>query len=32
MSVWESIEHLRNYVYQSRHAEVLRQRRDWFEM
>ena len=31
MSVWESIEQLRNYVYQSRHAEVLRQRRDWFE-
>lgn len=31
MSVWESIEHLRAYVYRSRHAEVLRQRGDWFE-
>jgi heme-degrading monooxygenase HmoA len=31
MSVWESIEHLRAYVYQSAHAEVLRQRREWFE-
>ena len=31
MSVWESIEHLRDYVYRSRHAEVLRQRGDWFE-
>jgi hypothetical protein len=31
MSVWESIEHLRGYVYSSAHAELLRQRRDWFE-
>jgi len=31
MSVWESIEALRAYVYSSAHAEVLRQRRDWFE-
>jgi hypothetical protein len=31
MSVWESIEQLRAYVYSSAHAEVLRQRRDWFE-
>jgi len=31
MSVWESLEHLRAYVYSSAHAEVLRQRRDWFE-
>jgi heme-degrading monooxygenase HmoA len=31
MSVWESIEHLRAYVYNSAHAEVLRQRREWFE-
>ena len=31
MSVWESLEALRDYVYRSRHAEVLRQRRDWFE-
>jgi heme-degrading monooxygenase HmoA len=31
MSVWESIEHLRHYVYSSEHAEVLKQRREWFE-
>lgn len=31
MSVWETVEDLRNYVYQSRHSEVLRRRRDWFE-
>jgi Domain of unknown function (DUF3291) len=31
MSVWETVEDLRNYVYQSGHAGVLRQRSDWFE-
>jgi heme-degrading monooxygenase HmoA len=31
MSVWESIEALRAYVYNSAHAEILKQRRDWFE-
>ncbi len=31
MSVWESAEALRAYVYQGGHAEVLRQRREWFE-
>src|SRR5262249_10346693 len=31
MSVWETIEDLRNFVYASRHAEVLRQRQEWFE-
>ena len=31
MSVWETVEHLRNYVYQSRHSEVRRRRREWFE-
>ena len=31
LSVWESAEALRDYVYQSRHQELLRQRRDWFE-
>jgi hypothetical protein len=31
MSVWESIEHLRAYVYESRHRELLRQRHEWFE-
>ncbi|MEV0897377.1 DUF3291 domain-containing protein [Actinoplanes sp. NPDC049802] len=30
MSVWESLEHLRAYVYQSAHLDYLRQRRDWF--
>src|SRR6184192_3045271 len=30
-SIWETIEALRTYVYQTAHAEVLRQRRDWFE-
>ena len=31
MSVWESIEQLRAYVYETVHADVLRQRREWFE-
>jgi hypothetical protein len=31
MSVWESIEALKQYVYKTVHAEVLRQRHDWFE-
>jgi Domain of unknown function (DUF3291) len=31
MSVWESPEHLRAFVYQSEHAQVLRQRKSWFE-
>jgi hypothetical protein len=31
MSVWESIEDLRNFVFSGKHSEVLRQRRDWFE-
>ena len=31
MSVWETIDHLRSYVYASAHAELLKQRRDWFE-
>jgi heme-degrading monooxygenase HmoA len=30
MSVWESLEALHGYVYQSAHAEVLRRRREWF--
>ena len=30
MSVWDSIESLRNYVYTSRHIEVFRQRAKWF--
>ena len=31
MSVWESVEALRRFVYGGRHAEVLRQRHEWFE-
>jgi heme-degrading monooxygenase HmoA len=31
LSVWESIEHLKAYVYKSAHREVLRQRNEWFE-
>lgn len=30
LSVWESIEHLREYVYRSAHVEVLRKRQEWF--
>jgi len=30
-SIWESVETLRNYVYKTAHAELLRQRREWFE-
>lgn len=31
MSVWESVEALRHYVYKTAHAELLRQREAWFE-
>lgn len=31
MSVWESIDALHQYTYYSAHAEVFRQRRDFFE-
>ncbi|HEX2835579.1 MAG TPA: DUF3291 domain-containing protein [Thermoanaerobaculia bacterium] len=31
LSVWESVEQLKAYVYKTAHAEMLRQRRDWFE-
>jgi hypothetical protein len=30
LSVWESLEHLREYVYRSAHVEVLRNRQAWF--
>jgi hypothetical protein len=30
MSVWESFEALRSFVYLSRHLEVMRRRREWF--
>ena len=31
MSVWDSIEALRHYVYKTAHAELLRHRQEWFE-
>jgi uncharacterized protein DUF3291 len=31
LSVWKTVEDLRSYVYRSAHAEVLRQRNDWFQ-
>lgn len=31
MSVWESIEALQGYAYQSTHVEAVRARGDWFE-
>ena len=30
MSVWESIEALHNYTYKTMHAELLRDRKQWF--
>ncbi len=31
MSVWESVEGLRQYVFNTAHRELLRQRHEWFE-
>jgi hypothetical protein len=31
MSVWKSIEHLKLFVYQTAHVELLRSRQQWFE-
>ena len=31
MSVWETIDALKHYVYRTAHAELIRHRRDWFE-
>jgi endo-1,4-beta-mannosidase len=31
MSVWESVEALKNFTYRTVHAELLRDRRNWFE-
>ena len=31
MSVWESIDALWNYVYDSAHLDVMRRRREWFQ-
>jgi hypothetical protein len=30
LSVWESLEDLRTFVYASRHLDVMRRRREWF--
>jgi hypothetical protein len=30
MSVWQTVEHLRAYVYKSAHTEMIRRRLDWF--
>ncbi|MBC8167867.1 MAG: DUF3291 domain-containing protein [Bryobacteraceae bacterium] len=32
MSVWESVESLKEFTYQTRHLEVFKQRRQWFEV
>jgi heme-degrading monooxygenase HmoA len=31
LSVWESLEQLKDFVFKSAHNEVLKQRRQWFE-
>ena len=31
MSLWRSIDDLREFVYRSGHADVLRRRREWFD-
>ena len=31
MSVWESVEALKQFVYRTSHAELIRQRHEWFE-
>ena len=31
LSLWESAEHLKEYVYRSAHAELMRGRNQWFE-
>lgn len=31
MSVWESIEQLKDYAFRTAHSELLKQRRQWFE-
>jgi hypothetical protein len=31
MSVWKTLDELKQYVYNSVHVELLRQRREWFE-
>ncbi|MFO1407926.1 MAG: DUF3291 domain-containing protein [Steroidobacteraceae bacterium] len=31
LSVWESVEALREFAFRSAHAEIMRRRREWFE-
>ncbi|MEW6734221.1 MAG: DUF3291 domain-containing protein [Acidobacteriota bacterium] len=31
MSLWESLEQLKAYVYKSAHTEIMRQKQQWFE-
>ncbi len=31
LSVWHSVEDLRRYVFESAHADIMRERRRWFE-
>jgi hypothetical protein len=31
MSLWESVEALKDFTYRTAHAELLRQRKEWFE-
>lgn len=31
MSVWESVESLRDYVYRTGHSKVMARRKEWFE-
>lgn len=31
LSVWETLDHLKAYVYRSQHVELMRQKRQWFE-
>jgi hypothetical protein len=31
MSVWETVDSLKHYVYRTVHAEIMRHRQEWFE-
>ncbi len=31
LSVWQSIDHLKNYVYRGFHRDVFRRRKEWFD-
>ncbi len=32
MSVWDSLENLKNYVYRSDHAAMIKEKKNWFEL